>query len=85
MKTKNDNEYSEFFINRFTGIIESCDGSRYAEYGVRHFKNGTYHRENGPAVEWADGEKRWYLNGEYFYTKDKFKIAVENVKKNRIF
>ncbi len=22
------------------------------------------HRKNGPAVEYADGEKRWYLNGK---------------------
>ena len=22
------------------------------------------HREDGPAAEWADGSKRWYLNGE---------------------
>ena len=23
-----------------------------------------FHRENGPAVEWVDGDKRWYLNGK---------------------
>ena len=23
------------------------------------------HRLDGPAVEYADGDKRWYLNGEY--------------------
>ena len=23
-----------------------------------------YHRENGPAIEWADGDKWWYLNGK---------------------
>ena len=22
------------------------------------------HREDGPAIEWADGSKSWYLNGE---------------------
>ena len=22
------------------------------------------HRENGPAVIWADGKKAWYLNGD---------------------
>ena len=25
---------------------------------------GKYHRENGPAIEWADGSKYWYLNGQ---------------------
>ena len=25
--------------------------------------NGEFHREDGPAVERADGNKLWYLNG----------------------
>jgi hypothetical protein len=25
--------------------------------------NGELHREDGPAVEWADGDKMWCLNG----------------------
>jgi len=27
-------------------------------------EDGQYHREDGPAVEWADGTKKWYLNGQ---------------------
>jgi hypothetical protein len=23
------------------------------------------HREDGPAVEWSNGDKAWYLNGNY--------------------
>jgi hypothetical protein len=26
------------------------------------FLNGKLHREDGPAVEWADGSRYWYLN-----------------------
>ena len=26
-------------------------------------KAGDLHRENGPAIEFADGRKAWYLNG----------------------
>jgi len=26
--------------------------------------NGKYHREDGPAIEWADGDRSWYLNGK---------------------
>ena len=26
--------------------------------------NDTVHRENGPAVEYANGTKYWYLNGK---------------------
>jgi len=28
------------------------------------YLNGKYHREDGPAIEWANGAKSWYLNGE---------------------
>jgi len=28
------------------------------------FLNGKRHREDGPAREWADGDKSWYLNGQ---------------------
>lgn len=27
--------------------------------------NGLYHREDGPAVECANGTKYWYINGYY--------------------
>ena len=27
--------------------------------------NGFYHREDGPAVEWVDGVKEWWLNGGF--------------------
>jgi hypothetical protein len=27
-------------------------------------KQGLYHREDGPAIEWADGGKEWWINGE---------------------
>ena len=26
--------------------------------------NGQLHREDGPALEWANGSKYWFLNGE---------------------
>ena len=31
--------------------------------GSKHWRlNGTRHREDGPAVEWADGSQFWFLN-----------------------
>lgn len=27
------------------------------------YLNGKLHREDGPAIEFADGDKYWYLNG----------------------
>jgi hypothetical protein len=45
----------------------------YKEYSIRIHDNGTreyrnkqnqLHREDGPACEWADGRKYWYINGQ---------------------
>jgi len=36
------------------------------ESGVKKWRlNGKLHREDGPAVEYANGNKAWYLNGRY--------------------
>ena len=35
--------------------------------------NGKFHRADGPAVEWADGYKAWYLNGKEVTEKDVMK------------
>jgi hypothetical protein len=32
--------------------------------GIEWYKDGKLHREDGPAVEWADGDKVWYKNGQ---------------------
>ena len=38
--------------------------------GTRRYHNGAnqLHRENGPAVEYADGDKYWYQNGQLHRT-----------------
>ena len=38
-------------------------------------KNGELHRENGPAVEFADGSKAWLLNGKKL-TEEKWTYTV---------
>ena len=45
--------------------------------GTRRYYNsaGQLHRENGPAVEWTDGDKLWYQNGQLHRTDGP---AVEN-------
>ena len=44
---------------------------KYIEYTVKVFGNGSrwylndkLHREDGPACEWDDGSKSWFLNGQ---------------------
>ncbi len=46
--------------------VKVCDnGDRY------WYLNGEIHREDGPAIEYADGSKRWWLNG-INYTEEEF-------------
>ena len=45
--------------NDGSSIETSSDGS------VRHYKDGMYHREDGPAVIHADGWMGWWLNGQH--------------------
>ena len=34
------------------------------------YLNGNLHREDGPAIEWADGRKEWWLNNERLTEKE---------------
>jgi hypothetical protein len=42
------------------------------------YVNGKLHRLDGPAVEWANGERKWWLNDEPFERKefDKHPLVV---------
>ena len=41
-------------------------------YGTIHYYNeqGQWHREDGPAVEWSDGDKEWWLNDIEYSEQD---------------
>ena len=45
-------------------MSEEVKNGKYKDkYGtVRWYKDGQFHREDGPAVEWNSGTKAWYLN-----------------------
>ena len=50
-------------------------------YGDKFWRlNGERHREDGPAVEWADGYKAWFLNGKRHRTDGP---AVEDADGNK--
>lgn len=40
---------------------------KVSKHGSIYYENesGQYHREDGPAIEWTNGDKSWYLNGMY--------------------
>lgn len=52
------------------------------QFGTKFwYKGNNYHREDGPAIEYIDGIKRWYLNG-INYTEERYnkEIAKRNLK-----
>jgi len=70
---------AETALEQLTQPLESCTitackaskGTRMStpqtdEYGDRRWYNseGELHREDGPAIEWADGTRSWYLNNQ---------------------
>lgn len=44
--------------------LKLCSGSYREIDGVYWYKDGYYHRKDGPAIEWYNGEKEWCLNGQ---------------------
>ena len=43
----------------FTGVVKDT------HYTIVYYLNGKIHREDGPAIEMANGNKYWYLNGRF--------------------
>jgi hypothetical protein len=52
---------SKDILKAFTGIKEYPNGDKY------WFKEGKLHREDGPAIECADGTKYWWIDGKQFF------------------
>ncbi len=52
------------------------DGPGYENlYGDKlWFKDGALHREGGPAIEWCDGNKFYYLNNKIYSEKEYWEI-----------
>jgi hypothetical protein len=50
--------------------------------GKLYYKGSLVHREDGPALEWDDGDREWYLNGDQ-YTEKKYTelIKIKNMNK----
>jgi hypothetical protein len=46
-------------------------------YGTICYYNeqGQWHREDGPAVEWSDGDKYWYINDKE-YSEQEFNNLI---------
>lgn len=62
---------------------------------LKQFKNGTkfwrindaehnYHREDGPAIEWHNGKKQWFLYGKEVSWKEVFRNAKTQEQQVRV-
>lgn len=73
-------EYYEIPEN-FSGIIEWCDGAEHCSWtSVDYYKNGEYHREDGPAVTFLkSGNVEHYLHNNLF-TKEEWKIELARLQ-----
>lgn len=49
-----------FETSVLTGVVRSIEPSGTIVYT----KDGKLHREDGPAIEYSDGGKAWYMNGK---------------------
>jgi len=64
------------YINKhpdFTGCLINPIGDK------AWLLNGKYHRDNGPAMEWSDGNNWWFLNGEE-YSEQEHRRLVRQIK-----
>ena len=54
------------------------NGLVISEYGTKYwYRHGKLHREDGPAVEYVNGEKQWYLDDK-LHRKDGPAIEYAN-------
>jgi hypothetical protein len=63
MKTIKVKRWKEIPEN-FTGVVEFPRRTKW------WFKEGKEHREDGPAREYIDGDKEWWLEGKFYYLKN---------------
>ncbi len=59
--------------------IEWADGHKY------WLQNGRYHRIDGPAVERANGDKKWYINGKKLTQEEHFNAVSEEAQIDILF
>ena len=46
---------------------------------------GQYHREDGPAIEYADGTKEWWINGKQYSIEEYMELISEENRDKILF
>ena len=72
-KTNEDwNEYVTRVLVATKDLPDNVAKPKYNEQykSLNWYLNGKPHRTDGPAIEWADGTKYWFLNGKRVTEED---------------
>jgi len=76
-RTRRADGYTNYYHRDGWLIKYAHDGNR----GERWFDDKQrYHRENGPAIIYDDGDKVWYLHGCHYPTEQLFNAALLKLK-----
>ena len=63
----------------FTGCLIDEDNDKF------WYKNGERHREDGPAIEFANnGYKAWCLNSWRYNSEQEYRIALRKIKLEKV-
>jgi len=80
---KFENENSNIIYCKNTFYKKFNNNTFYSNNGKYYYRGYEVHRVDGPAIEWCDDTKMYYLDGKY-YTKEKY-LKLKNLKiKNRV-
>lgn len=68
-------DFQVSYFSKGTDIFQSSNGAKY------YFENGKFHRENGPAVEYENGPKSYYVHGTRYPEELTYWMALSELKK----
>lgn len=75
------NEVPEYF----TGIVHEYYLDKLNVFAIIYFENGKLHREDGPAIIYNSGLKKWYFQGENISPQELFDKLTSEQKERVIW
>jgi hypothetical protein len=69
-------EYKEINVKSLAHIPGNFTGIANFPYGKTWLKEGKWHRTDGAAVEWINGQREWYIENQC-YSQYNLKLLIE--------
>jgi hypothetical protein len=93
MKDLTDTNYIHFSTVTTSKFLDNYTGCLVFQGGTKEWrKEGKIHRADGPAVEYWNGNKEWWWNGEVFYSnrvfvnlKNNYIVVERGIPKDKMF